>query len=58
LAAETADKLNNTNLTIMNAIDEISPYLFTGLAEIAIVNNGYSSIHGNYRFIMLSYIQV
>lgn len=58
LAAETADKLNNTNLTIMDAIDEISPYLFTGLAEIAIVNNGYSSIHGNYRFIMLSYIQV
>ncbi|MGQ9507754.1 MAG: hypothetical protein ACUVTB_07885, partial [Candidatus Bathycorpusculaceae bacterium] len=43
-AAEDRSKAGETNLTIMQMIDEISPHLFTGLAKIAYVGDDYISI--------------
>jgi len=44
-AAEDRSKVGETNLTIMQMIDEISPYLFTGLAKIAYVSDDYIQIY-------------
>jgi hypothetical protein len=43
-AAEDRSKVGETNLTIMQIIDEISPYLFTGLAKIVYVGDDYIQI--------------
>ncbi|MEM0328128.1 MAG: hypothetical protein QXN53_06110 [Thermoproteota archaeon] len=43
-AAEERSRLSETNLTIMQMIDEISPYLFTGLAKIAYIGDDYIQI--------------
>jgi hypothetical protein len=44
MAAEDRAKVGETNLTIMQMIDEISPYLFTGLAKIVYVGDDYIQI--------------
>jgi len=41
MAAEDISKVGETNLTIMQMIDEVSPYLFTGLAKITYVSDGH-----------------
>jgi hypothetical protein len=43
-AAESASELGETNLTLMQMIDEVSPYLFTGLAKIDYVCDSYIRI--------------
>jgi hypothetical protein len=43
-AAEDRSKVGETNLTIMQMIDEVSPYLFTGLARISYVGDDYLEI--------------
>jgi hypothetical protein len=43
-AAEDRSRVGETNLTIMQMIDEISPYLFTGLAKITYVGSEYIQI--------------
>ena len=43
-AAEDQSKVGETNLTIMQMLDEVSPYLFTGLAKIRYVSEGYLEI--------------
>ena len=44
MAAEDRYRVGEANLTIMQMIDEISPYLFTGLAKIAYVGDDYIEI--------------
>jgi hypothetical protein len=41
MAAEDRYRVGEANLTIMQMIDELSPYLFTGLAKIAYVGDDY-----------------
>ena len=43
-AAENRSELGETNMTIMQMIDEVSPYLFTGLAKIVYVGDDYLQI--------------
>jgi len=43
-AAEDRSRVGESNLTIMQMLDEISPYLFTGLAKIAYVGDDYLQI--------------
>jgi len=43
-AAEDRSRVGETNLTIMQMIDEISPYLFTGLAKIVYVGDDHIQI--------------
>ncbi|RLG86013.1 MAG: hypothetical protein DRO15_06735, partial [Thermoprotei archaeon] len=43
-AAENRSQVSETNMTIMQMIDEVSPYLFTGLAKIAYVGSDYIQI--------------
>lgn len=40
-AAENRYRIDKTNMTIMQMIDEVSPYLFTGLAKIAYAGDDY-----------------
>jgi hypothetical protein len=44
MAAEDRYRVGEANLTIMQMIDEISPYLFTGLAKIVYVGDDYIEI--------------
>lgn len=43
-AAEDRSRVGETNLTIMQMINEISPHLFTGLAKIAYIADDYIQI--------------
>jgi len=43
-ASEDSSRLDESNLTIMQMIDEVSPYLFTGLAKIAYIGDDHIQI--------------
>ncbi len=43
-AAESRSQVGETNMTLMQMLDEVSPYLFTGLAKITYVGEDYIQI--------------